>query len=254
MGDFGAKVSSPGYDVKSVADYLLQFSSSFPHIKINSTGNFSGTVTHGLGYAPFHFIATTNGAVDQHVGINENYGVSTTQLVRTFGSGTPRYYIFRLSLTDNYTAPIVTGGTTVATDNDDFGLKVSKEGKNINSTDMRDYSTHSSTKTILLHKVNEGAMSNTGSGLGWERIVAHGLGYTPIAFAFIQPSTNILGMNSSRYTIIPPPVGVAGLYYEVDSTNIYVTADTTFFTGSPRVSVVVMKDPYTKDVVNVSYP
>lgn len=251
MADYGAKGSVKGYDVKGVVDYLLQFSSSWPLLKIGDTNTFSGTVTHSLGYPPFHFLATSDGRVDQ---LASNYGVDSSVLARASGSGSPRYFICRLSLTESFTAPIVSGTTSTTAAVDSHGFKVSKPGKDVSSTDMRDFSLHSSTRSLMVHKVSEGAMSNTGGGLGWERTVAHGLGYTPIAFAFIRPDTNSIGLATDRYCIVPPAIGVAGFYYSVDSTNIYVTADSGLLTGSPRSSIVVLKDPFAKDIINLSFP
>lgn len=62
MGDYGAKVSQPGYDVLTATDKQLVFSSKFNTFRVfmNGTGsvNLNGStpqtfeVTHGLGYVP----------------------------------------------------------------------------------------------------------------------------------------------------------------------------------------------------------
>ncbi len=254
MGDFGAKGSVKGYDVKSAVDYLLQFNSSWPLLKVHDTDVTSGTVTHNLNYFPFHIITTPTGQVNQSAGLGDNFGVSGTQLVRSSGSGSFRYFIFRLSLEDTFTAPIVPGGTSAGTIDSDYGYKVAKIGKSINSTDMRDFSLHSSTRSPALHKVDNDTMSNTGGGLGYERTVTHGLTYTPVVFVFIKPSINTLGLNVDRYCIVPPPTGVAGIYFTVSATSVYVTADSFSFSSAPTVSVVVLKDPLAKEAVNITYP
>lgn len=257
MSDFGAKASVPGYDVKTVADYLQLFNSSWPLIKVSQTGTYTSTVNHGLSYAPFHLVATTTGQVDQNVGVggpSGTFGVNSVSLDRTSGVATPRYYIFRLSLTDNYTAPLIPGAIVQGTSNGDFGFKVTIPGKSITSTDLRDYSIHSSTRSPMLQKVDLGATINTGGGLGYERTVAHGLSYTPLGFAFILPGANSLGLATDRYYLVPPPIGVAGFYYTIDSTNVYVTADPFYFSSPPVVSIVVLKNPYTLEVVNKVYP
>ncbi len=248
--DYGSKGSLPGYDVKTAVDYLLQYHSSWPLLKVGDTNVASGTVDHNLGYYPFHIVTTATGQVSQLVA-SSDIGVSTTQLFNATGL---RYFIFRLPLTEAFTAPIIPGNTTLTSFNDDYGYKVARPGKDVSSTDLRDFSLHSSTRSPMLHTVSPGAMVNTGGGLGFEYTVPHSLGYTPIAFAFIQPGVNALGMTPGRYFIVRPAIGVAGFSYVADSSSVYVTADNIDFTDTPNVSVVILKDPFDKQDVNISFP
>lgn len=260
MADFGAKGSLPGYDVGTAIDYLMQFNSSWPHLKVHETGTSSSTVTHDLGYPPFHFIASTfaAGGIDQSA--HDEWSVDSTQLIRALGSGSKRYFIFRLPLDQDFTAPSVDGGTAKTSDNDDYGFKLAKPGKNIASTDMRDFALHSGTQSPMVHKVSHGPMALAG-GFGYYYEVAHGLSYTPVAFAFIKPSTNIIGL-PTRYGIVMPPIGISGRWYTVDnavsgyggSGKVLVFADSTFFTAAPEVSVVVLKEPLLKEEVTVNFP
>lgn len=253
MSNYGAKGSVPGYDVKTVVDFLQLFNSSWPLLKVGDTGNFSGSINHNLGYPPFHFLATSDGRVNQFAGLStDNYGVDSSVLARTGGSGSPRYYICRLDLTTNYTAPIISGGLSQQAVNGDYGLKVSLPGKSIDSTDMRDFSLHSSARSLMVQKVQEQAM---GVGVsGWESVIPHGLSYIPEVFVFMKPGTNSVGYDTSRYCVIPPPVGVSLAYYTVDSTNVSIYGNGIDMTGIPRISVVVLKDPLQKQNIDVSYP
>lgn len=253
-----AKGTPPGYDVLDTADYLLSFNSSWPLLKLHETGNFSGTVTHDLGYPPFHLLArpasgigTNDGRLDQFA---DEYGVDSSVLARASGSGSPRYFIFRLDLTTNFLAPNIATSTAKSTENDNYVFKVSKPDKDVSSTDMRDFSLHSNTRSPMLHQVDHGSMVNTGAGLGLERTVSHNLGYLPTVFVFMRPGTNTLGLNANRYSIVEPPVGVSGKYFTVTSSSVYITADTSYFSGTPQVSVVILKDPFTKEVINTRYP
>lgn len=258
MADYGAKGSLPGYDVDGLADYLMSFNSSWPLLKVHETGNFSGTVTHDLGYPPFHLLArpasgsgTNDGRVDQ---MANNYGVDSSVLARSSGSGSPRYFIFRLPLDENFTAPFLTGSTTQGSIDRDYGFKVTKPGADITSTDMRDYALHSGTRSPMIHMVNHGAMSNTGGGLGRERTVSHGLGYVPMTFVFMRPGTNSLALNTDRYGIVMPPIGSSGRYFTVDTSSVYVTADSSFFSTNPLISVVIFKAPFVMQTINRTFP
>lgn len=254
MADYGAKGSVPGFDVKTVVDYLQLFNSSWPLLKVGLTGQYSGAVSHNLGYPPFHFITTSDGRVDQFSGLStENYGVDSSLLARSGGVGSPRYYICRLDLTTNYTAPIIAGGTIQQELDRDYGIKVARPGKSVRSTDMRDFSLNSAARSLMIHKVVALSMSPGGS-LGWESIVPHGLPYIPEVFVFMKPGTNTLGYNTGRYMIIPPPVGVSLANYTVDAVNVTVSADNVDMTGTPQISIVILKDPLAKQTINVSYP
>lgn len=248
---FRVKGTPPNYDARTAADYLLNFNSDWPLLKLHETGVFSGTVTHNLGYPPFHLFATADGRIDQG---GSSYGASSTTLENISGSGTPRYFIFRLDLTTDFTAPNLESSVATSPSDVDYVFKVTKPGKDVSSSDMRDFALHSGTRSPALHSVNHSAMINTGSGLGWERTVAHNLGYVPQAFAFLKPGTNTLGLPTDKYLLVPPPVGVTSVYYTVTGSGVYVTADSTIFTSAPSVSVVILKDPFTRDVINVSFP
>lgn len=261
MADFGAKGSLPGYDVSTAVDYLMQFNSSWPHLKVHDTGTSSSTVTHNLGYPPFHFIASTfvAGAVDQFSSFE--WGATSTQLTRSSGSGSKRYFIFRLPLDQDYTAPDIAGTTSKTTEDNDFGFKLAKPGASIDSTDMRDFALHSNTRSPMVHKVDHGPMTLAG-GFGYYREVAHGLPYTPIAFAFIKPGTNSLGMPTNRYGIVNPPIGVGSFWYTVDDAvgayggtgKVLVWASNLDFSSASDVSVVILKEPLEKEEVTVNFP
>lgn len=248
--DYVAKGTPPGYDVKTAADYLLSFNSEWPLLKVHDTGNYSGAVNHNLGYPPFHFLASTfvPGAIDE---LSDTYGVDSSVLERSSGSGSPRYYIFRLDLTQNFTAPILSSDVSTTPKNDDYVFKMTKPGKDTSSTDMRDFALHSNTRSPMVHKVSHGTM--TGTPENWYYTVPHGLTYVPTVFPFIKPNANSAGLNPNRYFIVPPPIGVGIANYIVDATNVIVFGGT-LLDSAPQCSVVVLKDPFLKQVINVSFP
>lgn len=258
VNDIGIKGSQLGYDVTSLQDYLQSFNSSWPHLKLSDTAVFSSNVSHGLGYPPFYIITSSaadfgaDGRVQQTAG--DRFAVDSTTLTRFSGASTPRYFIFRQDLTVDFTATTPTGTTPTSTVDRNFGFKLTKPGKDVTSTDMRDFSLHSSTIAPFIHMVKNVSMTNTGGGLGLEATVTHGLGYTPLAFVFMKPNANGYGLPASSYGYVMPPAGVSGRYYTVNSTSVYVTADSASFPNTPQLSVVILKNPFTLQTVNVSYP
>ena len=94
MGDWGIRISKPGFDVGTCADYDLVMSSSFNLLKTKSVGTTSGTVAHGLSYVPIYMCCEQIGSGT--VGLmgqlqNSAPGVDSTNLA---AGGTVRYYLF----------------------------------------------------------------------------------------------------------------------------------------------------------------
>lgn len=268
---YALKGTRPGYDVSSVVDYLFAFNAAWPLLKIEAAGaatiNLNGTpqtvYTHNLGYRPFYLIISNQtagkGLVDIVSGGGVGLGVSTTILGydgSNSGGGTYSfyYYICRLDLTQNFTAPTVTGSTTKGTQNDRYVFKVTKPGKSTNSTDMRDYAFHSNTRSPMLHSVDYGFADVLSGGYA-TRTVTHNLGYTPIAFCFIKWTNNNIGHNNDWAYLQAPPIGAQPDSYVVSSTNVVSSTDLGFTVLTvPNISTVILKDPFQKDTVNVSFP
>lgn len=250
MGNFGAKGTLSGYDVETARDYLQSFNSSWPLLKVQQTGQYGGTVSHGLSYPPMFFVLTANGAINQYA----DYAVDSSVMVRNSGSGTPRYYIFNLNLLENFEAPTVAGETAQAPVNKNFGFKVAKAGKSVYSQDMRDFSLHSGVKSPMLHKVDYGPLP-VGGVLGYEKTISHNLGYTPTVFVYMKPGSNTFGLDPNRWIIVPTVSGTGNFaLYEVTNSTVTVYGDNFALTGSPEISVVILKDPFNKQTITKTYP
>lgn len=258
-----AKGTPEGNDVDTAVDYLNTFNSSAPLLKVHETNVSSSTVTHNLGYFPLFFIMYPSGgyvpgAVNQFS--STEWSVTTSQLVRSSGTGSIRYFIFRQSLEVNFSAPYVDGGKSPITSSSNYVFKLSKPGTAVNSQDMRDYSLHSNTKSPMIHKVDYGAMTLISGS--YYRVVAHGLPYTPTVIVYMKPGTNSLGLSANNYGMVMPPVGVSGRYFVVDYAvsgqggvgYVTVWADPFYFSTPPQISVVILKDPYDREIINRTYP
>jgi hypothetical protein len=94
MANWGIRVSKPGFDVGTCADYDLVMSSSFNMLKTKSVGTTSGTVAHGLDYIPIYMCCEQVGGGT--VGLMGQFkasdpGIDATNFV---ANGTVRYYLF----------------------------------------------------------------------------------------------------------------------------------------------------------------
>ncbi len=265
MADYGAKGSVPGYDVNTVTDYLLQFSSSWPLLKIQTGGsatiNINGTpqiiYTHNLGYPPLYFVIT-NGKFDATIGFS---GVGVDNNVLAFdgsssGGGTLSfyYYVCRLPLNQNFTAPVIPQGTIRNAIDHDYGFKVSKPGASIDSDDLRDFALHSSTRSLMIQKIDTGATAF--NGLDYSRTVVHELDYVPIGFAYVRYGAGGVGLghNPNYYYITPPPVGVQDAFYTIDSTKMVITESSASVTAAGDATAVILKDPFFRDTINITLP
>lgn len=93
MGDYGLKVSRPGYDVKNAAPNELVFSSKYSTLKVKQQGSgaiYDSTgrtiiINHGLGYVPYFIVHTTS---DPVYGNSGDFRINPTNPVVTGGFGT----------------------------------------------------------------------------------------------------------------------------------------------------------------------
>lgn len=214
MANHGIKVSQKGYNVDTAADYELLFNSAWPLLKIESQGTVVITdiasdqviYTHNLGYPPVFWVFEQSGSTSGMTGNNHQslwlypsqFMVNETELRfqgfggASLGARTIRYFIFRLPIDVAYTAPIINESATSQTIIDNYGIKVAKDGKDVSSTDMRDFVLHSSTKSPMVHKVLPQAIDTFLNpdpyyGVpGYIKDYPYGLSYKPMYNLFVK--------------------------------------------------------------------
>lgn len=206
MSGFGVKVSLPGYSVETAADSDLYFSSDWPIMKIDESlsstyslaeGVNSLTFTHNLGYPPFTMVFSNSlGYLGPAGSVN-----STTGTLTTGNADVGHYYVFRNPLNQNFQAPQLNlSEPPVGTTNEDFGIKFSKPGRDASSTDLRDFTIHSGTRSLMVYAtVYQPITALTDQGFTAE----YGLDYTntlpydPVFFAFYSSDNqNFVPLNA----------------------------------------------------------
>lgn len=177
--DVGFKISKPGYDASRTAGNNLVFSSSWPSLPIafetNLAGGFSASVAHGLGYAPFAMAwgygTDPSGKVTTAMRLPLD-STTTTVSVGTlndtqnlFFTGITRLNIkcFQLDLSQDVDYILAPGDTFKAPYDNSFGVKVAKANKDINSTDLRNFTVHSRCQSPLILAVKTEATRNPSS-------------------------------------------------------------------------------------------
>lgn len=253
--NLGIKMSQPFVDVKTAEDKDLIFSSSFPLLKEEATGviNINGYAhvgdlipiyEHKLNYHPLFIVLDDQGKMrlgaEWKIDDNIFYFLDSFFLFPpTGGTGNFRWTIYRLPLFTPFKASITQGSTTrVASYNPNYGLKAAREGKDIDSVDLRDFTLHSKGRSPMVQEVSIKEWI-LGSALE-NHDVDPGLDYNPIAFGFtIDRNGNAVTYNLQNGGQAPPT-----FTRSTDLLRIRTTGNIT-----RKSSIVVFKDPFLSPIL-----
>ncbi len=205
---YGIKVSQKGYDVFTAAPQELVVSSDMPSLKVFSVTHVSTTipasgaadnrirVTHNLGYFAPCFVIY-NGSTT--IGTNKSFMFSDNVLPLTvevypnyleivvdeffdqgFSNNGDTVYFTVYQFVDDFSAftSAVASATTQTGGNDDYGIKISKQGYDVLICTDEQLCMHSKYGCANVHMKG----STTASS------ITHNLGYVSQALAFIQES------------------------------------------------------------------
>lgn len=236
--DFGAKLSQPGYDVSSAGAQDLIFSSSFPTLKEAGTGTVTGKSSsvpiivfeHNLTYHPFFLIQINKGSGGE-MDVDNNFWVDDNKLYFGDSNGySYRWAVYRLPLYKDFQSTALDQGTSISEGvNNDFGIKFTKDGVDLNSNDLRDFTLHSRGRTPLVHEVSEKDWVQGTT----EHTVYHNLTYIPLAFGFT------LQKNNTTIQVFGSPQASPGIARGIDNITIGSDVNT-----SLKTSIVILKDPF----------
>lgn len=269
MGDIGIKVSQVGYDVDS-GDKNQIYSSGWPTPLIETTGVVRGVdadsdnsivewnilATHNLGYPPLFFIWQFGSN-----GTSGETGPTPTRILYTREwRGSPvfavdsknlyfraqsdfsftldiRYYITRLQINQNFQAPNYSLGSGAKGGGGNFGFKVAKEGADINSSDLRDFNLHSSTRGPQVHAVTTGLLQPGPDGF-FHLYYTPDLPTTPLYMGFETA-------NTADDPNDPSTKWVSGLAFLNSTGQIELFS----VPSGTHGSIIVFKDPFAPDEV-----
>lgn len=244
MTKFGAKVSQRGYGVSTSGDSQMEFSSEWPLLKIHSQGSFSipnktlnvTIATHNLTYVPVFLVFDNDSGLCTLTspGTSQFIAASTTTLdwqgaTRSAGAGsfTGYYYIFLYNMATAFTSTSLTTARETQEADGSYGIKATKSGKGIASTDLRDFVVDSNTRSPIIHKSDTGSLGAGGGTVS----VTHDLGYEPMFYVYAY----ITAFGDNRFQMITT---ADDSYVEATSTNITfnIPYQCTYF-------YIVLKDP-----------
>lgn len=187
MADYGLKISQPFYDATTAADSNLLFSSSWPTLPIaaeatftnsayGGTSNFSDytlAFTHGLGFTPFVIAWATDATTGKTQRYND-FSINSTKVMLLWGysgsaiTGYSSIHIvcYNINLAVDKDYPYVKPTGVSSYYDASYGIKIVKDGKSIDSTDLRDFILHSRTQSpqILAVKTEASGITSTLGG------------------------------------------------------------------------------------------
>lgn len=255
MADVGLKIAQAGFDVTTCADYQLLFNSAWPSLAIalaktvTMLPSRNVTIPHGLKFPPFTegWIIQNNVSVGRIFGLSELFESAPQTSVSLSFDNTNVYlsnsdasnsyqvhikcYYLDISVAADYTNPKPAGEQF--TYNPDYGFKLVKPGRDISSTDLRDFSIHSRAQApAVLSVVRESTFSND-TNLNSISYM-NPPGYSPWVYAFGGPSVG----GQTRYSPIPNGPQQNGFLFQSGATSYLSYAN-----GVGIGSLVVLRDP-----------
>lgn len=248
--NMGIRLSQPFVDVKTAEDKDLLFSSAFPMLKEEQSGivttngyAHAGALIpvyeHKLDYHPFFLVFDDQGKmrVSNEWQVDENtlyFNDNGVTFPPTGGTGNFRWVVYRLPIFTPFKSVVTQSQTTTnSVYNPDYGLKAIKEGKNIDSDDLNDFTIHSRGRSPLIDEVNiqqwvpSSELSN--------HTVKPDLPYNPIAFGFT------LNRTGKTTTFSMPNGGQAPPVFRRTEAGLIINS-----TGNitQKSSIIVFKDPF----------
>lgn len=261
MADYGIKISKPTYDAGEAGDADLLFSSAWPSLPIVKQATVAAGVEeyeHNLGFPPLFsvwqkayqplFPDYSEAVADGWTRIGTLYGnVSCDENKIYFPAGTDLTHIkvYNVNLTQERDYGYVPGSAIRGSYDPNFGIKIAKEGEDVDSSDLRDFILHSRAQSPLILSVKTATENATGGTATY----TDPQGYVSWVFGFVRNAT------TGRWTMIPyfsqsyPELSITN----TDSNAVY-TAEYVSAFGDDNSALVVLRDPMFAAVdIEVSY-
>jgi hypothetical protein len=273
----GFKISKPGYDARYTSGNNYVFNSDWPSLPIAfeitidnpiTSSSSTATIPHNLGFAPFtmgwYYHNDASGKnnsssrfalmADQHnVYLNGNQ-----EYCPPFNATKLKIRCFTLDLSRDIDYNLAPGDTFNMPYDNSYGIKVVKNGKDIHSKDMRDFSIHSRCQSPLILAVKTEATVPPANILTGQNAIQYTtkLNYPVWVYGFIKMGSgfaNQYGVPENTY--FPAPM-YAQAYPRLftDGFTSYITYSTADPNNDNGATLVVLRDPmFSPNQVTVHY-
>lgn len=262
----GFKISKPGYDASRTAGSNYVFNSSWPSLPIAfettitnpiTSSISTATIAHGLKYAPFAMVWAygPDASGVGNVGTRFIPMMDTTNIYLSGGAASTAPFnatkltirAFALDLSRDIDYNLAPGDTFSTAYDPNFGVKVVKPGKNINSTDMRDFSIHSRCQSPLILAVKTEATipaANLGTGIGNVIQYTNPFKYPVWAYAFVKLGSSLAHTNGVPVNTYMQALLYNQAYPELFSDGLLSYVGYTSGTNADNgATLVILRDP-----------
>lgn len=262
MADYGLKISQPFYDATTAADANLIFSSSWPTLPIaaeatftnslfggtSDFSNFNLTYAHGLPFAPFSIAWSTVNSTGKTGRYLIPFDGTYAYLQPSTSLTSIHVTCYNINMAVDVEYPYLKTSGSKALYDKNFGIKIPKSGKEITSTDMRDFILHSRCQSpqILAVKTQVSSILSA-SGGGTRDIIYTPPVNTPLwAFGYQLVGTKYSFAN--YYSSATPR-----LFVDANSNGTY-SYRLNYSGLADGATLIILRDPmFTSNVVSVTY-
>jgi len=179
-----------------------------------------------------YMVETPTSVISNKCSLNSgSFAVDTTSLKflseegNMFGTMDGHYFIFNRPILLNETSDILMTEETTEITNNDYIVKYSKEGKDVDSTDLRDFNINSECRSFIVHQsewvAKDGELTFT---------IDHALGYPPFYLFFF-------GFDGTDFQSLDNGVSHDST---VDDNFLYITMGGAY---SGKAACIIFKDP-----------
>lgn len=279
--DVGIKIAQPGYNVKNCADYQLIFNSSWPTISILldltfSYNNYPGgtvvsttsylgtpgtvlTYTHNLGFFAFSQGWFISGGIQRGrlpIYVYENkivldIFVLTSEVYYSLQPGQSiNIKIYNIDLQKQQTYSYLEAPALNLPYDSKYGIKISKNNKNIDSPDLRDFILHSRAPSPqVLSVVTQASIQGYTPTSGGTIVYNIPKNYIPWAFGYVSFTDS-----SGLLYYYPVPYYSQAYPKMFIETNVAVPVIVLPLMVGALGTIIVLRDPlFTPSAVRVVY-
>lgn len=270
QSNVGFKISKPGYDARTTAGNNYTFNSSWPSLPIvfettitnpiTGSGS-SATIPHGLTFAPFCMVwyyfndpSGVNNASARFIPMADKTNIylkGNTNPFIPYGATKLKIRAFNLNLATDIDYTLAPGDTFNMPYDNSYGFKAVKSGKQITSTDMRDFTMHSRCQSPLVLAVKTESTVTTANVVQY----TSKLNYPVWVYGFIKVGTTLAGNLG-----VPVNTYIGAPYYSQSYPRVFTDGFLSYLpwtsgaNADNGATLVILRDPmFASTQVTVQY-
>lgn len=225
--DVGFKIAKKDFDVNTAGDTDLLLSSSWPTLQVAFETTVTGQpqTSHNLPFTPFTLTWVTSGGRTT----KQVPDISSSTIFHT--TATTHIKCYNLDITKDVEYPFIKLPSSSTPTDPDFGIKMTKEGKSLDSEDLRDYLIHSRCQSPLVLAVKTEQSSSPHPTQGKQINYTSPYPAPSWVFGFVWIAANQRYFYAPYFSQAYPVTRISGNSYNLQ-----------FLNG--KASLIVLRDPF----------